>query len=119
MNPRYRIRHVAWGCRLLRWHLRMRVQGSRSQTTVEEGPVGQIEMIDDVIGVPWRLPDGRWTVDRLEVTVEPVPPIKDMERDHARIQTHVATELNQALKQHHTEQHGCNKRTAGKIIGEK
>ena len=32
------------------------------------------DMIAGVIGVPWRLADGRWTVDRPEVRVDPVPP---------------------------------------------
>ena len=29
--------------------------------------------IHSVIGVPWRMTDGRWTVDRPEVRVDPIP----------------------------------------------
>ena len=31
-------------------------------------------MIKDVIGMPWRHADGRWTADKLEVGVDLVPP---------------------------------------------
>ena len=31
------------------------------------------EAINNVIGVPWRMTDGRWTVDRPEAQVDPVP----------------------------------------------
>ena len=31
------------------------------------------EAINNVIGVPWRLTDGRWTVDRPEIRVDPIP----------------------------------------------
>ena len=31
------------------------------------------EAINSVIGVPWRVSDGKWTVDRPEVRVDPVP----------------------------------------------
>ena len=31
------------------------------------------EAINNVIGVPWRMPDGRWTVDRPEIQVDPIP----------------------------------------------
>ena len=31
------------------------------------------EAINSVIGVLWRMTDGRWTVDRLEARVDPIP----------------------------------------------
>ena len=31
------------------------------------------EAINCVIGVPWRMTDGKWTVDRPEVRVDPIP----------------------------------------------
>ena len=31
------------------------------------------EAINSVIGVPWRMTDGKWTVDRPEVRVDPIP----------------------------------------------
>ena len=31
------------------------------------------EAINNVIGVPWRMTDGRWTVDRPEAQVDPIP----------------------------------------------
>ena len=31
------------------------------------------EAINNEIGVPWRMTDGRWTVDRPEVRVDPIP----------------------------------------------
>ena len=34
---------------------------------------GDKEAINNVIGVPWRMTDGTWTVDRPEVRVDPIP----------------------------------------------
>ena len=31
------------------------------------------EAINNMIGVPWRMTDGRWTVDRPEIQVDPIP----------------------------------------------
>ena len=31
------------------------------------------EAVNSVIGVPWRVTDGRWTVERPEVRVDPIP----------------------------------------------
>ena len=31
------------------------------------------EAINNVIGVPWRMTDGRWTVNRPEAQVDPIP----------------------------------------------
>ena len=31
------------------------------------------EAVDSVIGAPWRVTDGKWTVDRPEVRVDPIP----------------------------------------------
>ena len=31
------------------------------------------DVVNNVIGVPWRLTDDRWTVDRPEVRVDPIP----------------------------------------------
>ena len=32
------------------------------------------EAIDNVIGVPWRISDGKWTVDMLATQIDPLPP---------------------------------------------
>ena len=32
------------------------------------------EAINNVIGVPWRLVDGKWTVDRPTTQIDPLPP---------------------------------------------
>ena len=41
--------------------------------------------IYDVIGVPWRMTDGRWTVDRPEAQVDPIP-IPPLPFEGARVQ---------------------------------
>ena len=41
--------------------------------------------INSVIGVPWRMTDGEWTVDRPEVRVDPIP-IPLLPVEEARIQ---------------------------------
>ena len=41
--------------------------------------------IHSVIGVPWRMTDGRWTVDRPEVRVDPIP-IPPLPFEGARVQ---------------------------------
>ena len=43
------------------------------------------EAIRSVIGVPWRMTDGRWTVDAPDVRVDPIP-IPPLPFDGARIQ---------------------------------
>ena len=43
------------------------------------------EHINSVIGVPWRMTDGRWTLDRPEVRVDPIP-IPPLPFEGARIQ---------------------------------
>ena len=43
------------------------------------------EAVNSVIGVPWRMTDGRWTVDRPEVRVYPIP-IPPLPFEGARIQ---------------------------------
>ena len=43
------------------------------------------EAINNVIGVPWRMTDGKWTVDRSEVRVDPIP-IPPLPFEGARIQ---------------------------------
>ena len=43
------------------------------------------EVINSVIGVPWRMTDGKWTVDRPEVRVDPIP-IPPLPFEGARIQ---------------------------------
>ena len=43
------------------------------------------EAIRNVIGVPWRMTDGRWTVDTPEVRVDPIP-IPPLPFDGARVQ---------------------------------
>ena len=43
------------------------------------------EAINNVIGVPWRMTDGKWTVDRPEVRVDPIP-ISPLPFEGARIQ---------------------------------
>ena len=43
------------------------------------------EAINRVIGVPWKMTDGKWTVDRLEVRVDPIP-IPTLPFEGARIQ---------------------------------
>ena len=43
------------------------------------------EAINNVIGVPWRMTDGKWTVDRPEVRVDPIP-IPPLPFEGARIQ---------------------------------
>ena len=45
----------------------------------------ETEAINSVIGVPWRMTDGRWTVDRPEVRVDPIP-IPPLPFEEARIQ---------------------------------
>ena len=32
------------------------------------------EAINNVIGVPWRIVDGKWTVDRPMIQIDPLPP---------------------------------------------
>ena len=49
------------------------------------------EVINSVIGVPWRMTDGKWTVDRPEVRVDPGstnPEGKNHQARHRRIRTH-------------------------------
>ena len=46
---------------------------------------GDKEAIRSVIGVPWRITDGRWTVDTPEVGVDPIP-IPLLPFDGARVQ---------------------------------
>ena len=43
------------------------------------------EAINSVIGVPWKMTDGKWTVDRPEVRVDPIP-IPPLPFKGARIQ---------------------------------
>ena len=43
------------------------------------------EAINSVFGVPWRLTDGMWTVDRPEVRVDPIP-ITPLPSTGARVQ---------------------------------
>ena len=43
------------------------------------------EAINSVIGVPWRMTDGQWTVDRPEVRVDPIP-VPPLPFEGARIQ---------------------------------
>ena len=43
------------------------------------------EAINSVIGVPWRMADGRWTVDRPEIHVDPIP-IPPVPFEGARVQ---------------------------------
>ena len=43
------------------------------------------EAINSVIGVPWRMTDGKWTMDRPEVWVDPVP-IPSLPFEGARMQ---------------------------------
>ena len=43
------------------------------------------EAINSVIGVPWRMTDGKWTVDRPEAQVDPIP-IPPLPFEGARIQ---------------------------------
>ena len=43
------------------------------------------EAINNVIGVPWRMTDGKWTVDRPDVRVDPIP-IPPLPFEGARIQ---------------------------------
>ena len=43
------------------------------------------EAINNVIGVPWRMTDGRWTVDRPEAQVDPIP-IPSLPFEGARVQ---------------------------------
>ena len=83
-------------------------------------------MIEAVTCVPWRLAVKRWTVDRLEARVNPVPPPQmpfegarvqreritkqdvgmswRMGRDRKGILIDVAADLKPASKQHHKEQ---------------
>ena len=46
---------------------------------------GTQELSNSVIGVPWRMTDGRWTVDRPEVRVDPIP-IPPLPFEGARVQ---------------------------------
>ena len=48
------------------------------------------EAINSVIGVPWRMTDGKWTVDRPEVRVDPIP-VPLLPFDGARIQRETIT----------------------------
>ena len=41
--------------------------------TGTSGQVGNTEAVNSVIGVPWRMTDGKWTVDRPDVRVDPIP----------------------------------------------
>ena len=43
------------------------------------------EAINSIIGVPWRMTDGRWTVDRPEIQVDPIP-MPPLPFDGARVQ---------------------------------
>ena len=43
------------------------------------------EAINNMIGVPWRMTDGRWTVDRPEAQVDPIP-IPPLPFERARVQ---------------------------------
>ena len=43
------------------------------------------EAINIVIGIPWRVTDGRWTVDRPEARIDPIP-IPPLPFEGARIQ---------------------------------
>ena len=43
------------------------------------------EAVNNVIGVPWRMTDGRWTVDTPKIRVDPIP-IPPLPFEGARIQ---------------------------------
>ena len=49
------------------------------------------EAINNKIGVPWRMTDGKWTVDKPEVQVDPIP-IPPLPFEGARIQRERITE---------------------------
>ena len=44
------------------------------------------EAISNVIGVPWRLADGKWTVDRPVTQIDPKPPPPPVPFEGARVQ---------------------------------
>ena len=44
------------------------------------------EAINNVIGVPWRLADGKWTVDRPVTQIDPLPPPPPVPFEGARVQ---------------------------------
>ena len=62
------------------------------------------EAISNVIGEPWRMTDGKWTVDRPAVRVDPIP-IPSLPFEGARVQS-IAVSNNRA--QAHSA--GCRKR---------
>ena len=70
------VRDLAWyekqQRRVLCWECRWRVQSSRNSEIGTSRQMGQ-KAIRNVIGVPWRMTDGRWTADRPEVQVDPIP----------------------------------------------
>ena len=60
-------------CRELRGDGRKCIQSARSQED-RTARRWDKEAINNVIGVPWRLVDGKWTVDRPVTQVDPLPP---------------------------------------------
>ena len=41
---------------------------------LEQQDMVYIEFINNVIGEPWRIVDGKWTLDRPTIRIDPVPP---------------------------------------------
>ena len=66
--------------------------GLECETTVQSASLGMRdkEAINNVTGVPWRMTDGKWTVDRPEVRVDPIP-IPPLPFEGARIQRETIT----------------------------
>ena len=58
---------------------------AREIRRLEPQDIWDTEAINSVIGVPWRMTDGRWTVDRPEAQVDPIP-IPPLPFEGARIQ---------------------------------
>ena len=81
MNPRYQygiwlgMRNISAECFI----------GNAEGRRLEPRDRWEREAINNVIEVPWRMTDGRWTVDRPEIQVDPIP-LPPLPFDGARVQ---------------------------------
>ena len=74
IQVRYLVRNAQQQCEILHWYCRCRIQSSRSQKAGTSEQMGQrSQAVNNVIGIPWRMTDGRWTVDGPKIREDQVP----------------------------------------------
>ena len=65
------------------------------------------DAINNIVGVPWRMTDGKWTVDRPEVREDPIP-IPPLPFEGARVQREIITKQDVEKFGAIVECQGCN-----------